>query len=366
MEMKKNFVINTAFYCILAALALVFWKYLLPILMPFVIGFVIASIVQLPLNDLPLNGKRRTKAAAIVICIVFYALVVWGMVFFSVKVIAEISNFAASVPDLVYDYLYPLIWDIGDWVQNILEPIDMTLAQLVNEVGKTVASTMAKYATQASGWAVKALATGVVSIPGALVTIIVTIVSSFSLAADYKTVIAFLKRLIPNAYRDKVVQVVGYAEHAVVVYIKSYLVLFCLTAAELWLGFTLLDVPYKLGLAVGIALFDLMPILGVGGILMPWGTIALLMGNFKIGLGIWGLYLGITAVRNAVEPKLVGHQIGLHPLATLVAMVVGLKLAGLAGMMLLPISLVAINRMRQTPAKTEPEKQEVDHADPDC
>ena len=47
-------------------------------------------------------------------------------------------------------------------------------------------------------------------------------------------------------------------------------------------------------------------------------------------------------------------------------MVVGLKLAGLAGMMLLPISLVAINRMRRTPAKTEPEKQEVDHADSDC
>jgi hypothetical protein len=35
-------------------------------------------------------------------------------------------------------------------------------------------------------------------------------------------------------------------------------------------------------------------------------------------------------------------------------------------MMLLPISLVAINRMRQTPTKTEPEKQEVDHADSDC
>ena len=366
MEMKKNFVINAAFYCILAALALVFWKYLLPILMPFVIGFVIASIVQLPLNALPLNGRRRTKTAAIVLCIAFYALVVWGMVFFSVKVIGEISNFAATVPDLVYDYLYPLIWDIGDWVQKILEPIDMTLAQLVNEVGKTVASTLAKYATEASGWAVKVLATGVVSIPGALVTIIVTIVSSFYIAADYKTVLAFLKRLIPGSHRDKVVDVVGYAEHAVVVYIKSYLVLFLLTAAELWLGFTLLGVPYKLGLAVGIALFDLMPILGVGGILMPWGTIALLMGNLKIGLGIWGLYLGITAVRNAVEPKLVGKQIGLHPLATLVAMVVGLKLAGLPGMMILPITLVAINRMRQTPPKSEPEKLEVDHANPDC
>ena len=53
-----------------------------------------------------------------------------------------------------------------------------------------------------------------------------------------------------------------------------------------------------------------------------------------------------------------GHQIGLHPLATLVAMVVGLKIAGLPGMMLLPISLVAINRMRGGTAK-----QEVPHAD---
>ena len=346
MEMKKNFVINAAFYVILAALALAFWKHLLPILMPFVIGFVIASIVQLPLNALHLKGRRRPKLAAIALYMAFYGLLIWGMVFFSVKVFGEISTFAATIPDLVFTKLYPLIWDIGDWVQEILEPIDMTLAQLVNEVGKTVASTIAKYATQFSGWLVKTLATGVVSIPGALITIIVTIVSSFYIAADYRTVVEFLKRLIPGSHRDKVVQIVGYAEHAVVVYIKSYLLLLVLNAVELYLGFWILGIPYKLGLSVGIAIFDMMPILGVGGILMPWGTIALLLGNFKIGIGIWVLYLTITAVRNAVEPKLVGTQIGLHPLATLVAMVVGLKLAGLAGMLLLPISLVAIIRMR--------------------
>ena len=357
METKKNFVINTAFYAILAALALAFWKYLVPVLMPFVIGFVIASIVQLPLNALNLRGRRRPKIAAIVLCIAFYGLLIWGMIFFSVKVFGEISTFAATIPDLVYTKLYPLIWDIGDWIQNILEPIDMTLAQLVNEVGKTVASTIAKYATQFSGWLVKTLATGVVSIPGALITIIVTIVSSFYIAADYRTVVEFLKRLIPGSHRDKVLQVVDYAEHAVVVYIKSYLLLLVLNTAELYLGFWILDIPYKLGLSVGIAVFDLMPILGVGGILMPWGTISLLLGNFKIGIGIWALYLIITAVRNSVEPRLVGNQIGLHPLATLVAMVVGLKLAGLPGMLLLPISLVAIIRLRGNARK------ETAHAD---
>ena len=347
MEQRKNFVINTAFFLIIAAMVLVFWKYLLPILMPFVIAFVIASVVQFPLNALPLKNHRLQKSAAVVLCIAFYALLVWGMIFFSSKIITEIVNFADTVPDLIYYNIYPVIYEIGDWFQEKLGPIDMTLAQLVNEAGKTIASTLAKYATEFSGWAVGVLAAGAISIPGALVTTIVTIVSSFYMSADYRTVLSFLKKLIPAAHRDKVVQVLSYARTAVLVYIKSYSIMFCITFAELWLGFWILDVPYQLGLAFGIALFDLMPILGVGGILLPWSVIALLMGNFRMGLGIVILYLVIAAIRNAVEPRIVGKQIGLHPLATLVAMVVGLKLAGLVGMMLLPISLVAIIRMRE-------------------
>ena len=119
-------------------------------------------------------------------------------------------------------------------------------------------------------------------------------------------------------------------------------------------------------IAAGIAIFDLMPILGTGGVLIPWIVTAAVIGSYGMALGVGLLYIVITMVRNYLEPKLVGKQIGLHPLATLVAMVVGLKLAGLPGMMILPITLVAINRMRQTPHKPEPEKQEVDHADPDC
>lgn len=347
MEMKKNFVINTAFYAIVAALVVVGWKYLLPILMPFVIGFVVASIVQLPLNRLKLKGPRRKKAAAIVLCLAFYALLVALMILFFYKVISEIGNFAASVPDLFTEHVYPFIWIVGDQVQLFLEPIDMTLAQLVNEVGKTVATTLAKYATEFSGWAVKALASGAVSIPGMLLQIIITIVSSFYIAADYRTVVEFLKKLIPAAQREAVVDVINYARTAVLVYIKSYSIMFCVTFVILWAGFLLLDIPYAVGLAFGIAFFDLMPILGVGGILLPWGAAALVMGKFKIAIGVVLLYVVIAAARHTLEPRIVGKEIGLHPLATLVAMIVGLKLAGLVGMLMLPISLVAITKLRE-------------------
>ena len=350
MESKKNFVINTAFYAILLALALAFWKYLLPILMPFIIGFVIASVVQLPLRMLHPKGKRLRSSVAVALCIALYGLLVWAMVFYSVKVIGEITNFAAAVPDLFYDYVYPIIWDVGDLIQGLLEPIDMTLAQLVNEVGKTAATTLAKYATEFSGWAVKTLASGVISIPGALLQIIIVVVSSFYIASDYETVAQFLKNLIPVSHRDKVVELIGYARKAVWVYVKSYTIMFFITTAELYAGFFLLDIPYKLGLAVGIAIFDLMPILGVGGILLPWGAIALIMGDIRIGIGVIVLYIVICAMRYIIEPRFVGSQISLHPLATLVAMVVGLRLAGLAGMLVLPVTLMAITKLRRNSA----------------
>ena len=357
MEIKKNFVINAAFYGIIALLVICVWQYLLPAMMPFVIGFIIAAIVQFPLNRLKLRRPGHKKLAAAGFCLAFYALLVFLMVFFSVKVIAEIGDFAMTLPDLVYDSVYPLIWDLGDQIQLILEPIDMSLAQLVNEVGKTLASTLAGYATKFSAWAVRTLAAGAVSIPGALIQIIITVVASFYIAADYRSVLDFLKRLIPDSQRDSVVQVISYARTAVVAYIKSYSILFCVTFLELWIGLAILNVPYELGLAFGIAVFDLMPILGVGGILLPWGGIALIMGNLKMGIGIIVLYLVIAAVRNSLEPRIVGKEIGLHPLATLVAMVVGLRLAGLVGMMMLPISLVAIVRVREGNLQEQAQEQ---------
>ena len=347
MDTRKNFVINTAFYGIIAALVFAAWKYLLPAMTPFIIGFVIASIVQLPLGHLGIEKPTHRKVAVVILCLIFYALLVFLMVFFSVKVISEIGNFAAAVPDLVNDNLYPFIYMIGDEIEALLEPIDMNLAQIVNEVEKSLASTLAKYATEFSGWAVRTIASGAISIPGLLIKIIITVVSSFYIALDHPSVLRFLKRLIPMGQRDFVVQAVGYARTAVLAYIKSYSIMFCLTFLELWIGLLILKVPYTAGLAFGIAVFDLMPILGVGGILLPWGFVALVMGKLPMGIGVIVLYLIIAAVRNAVEPRIVGKHIGLHPLATLVAMVVGLRLAGLVGMLLLPISLVAVVRIRE-------------------
>ena len=91
--------------------------------------------------------------------------------------------------------------------------------------------------------------------------------------------------------------------------------------------------------------------LGVGGVLLPWAVIGLITGDIFIGIGMLVLYLVIAFIRNMAEPKLIGNQIGLHPLATLIAMYLGLRFLGFFGMFLFPVTLSVIVGMKKEEKK---------------
>jgi len=347
MEAKKNFVINSAFYSIILAVIVLGYQYILPIMIPFIIGFCVASVVQVPLNRLPDKLVHHKKAISTLLCIAFYTILVTLLILVGAKLVTEVTNLITALPELFQSHLYPFVLYVAERVIGILRPLDPSLTEMIIDLGKNVVSSLASFATDLSAGAVKLVATGAVSIPGVIVTIIITVVSSFYMAADYRLILDFMKKLMPEKHRGSIIRVLRYAETAVLVYIKSYSILFVLTFLELWIGLSILNIPYAMGIALGIAIFDLMPILGTGGVLLPWALIALCMGNYFIAIGVFVLYLVITAVRNALEPRIVGEQIGLHPLATLIAMILGLKLIGLVGMMLFPITLVAITNLKK-------------------
>ena len=89
-----------------------------------------------------------------------------------------------------------------------------------------------------------------------------------------------------------------------------------ITFVELVIGLTLIGVDNALIIAFVIAVFDILPVLGTGGIMIPWTVITALQGNYPLALGLLLVYLVVTGVRNIIEPKIVGSQIGLHPVIT--------------------------------------------------
>ena len=134
----------------------------------------------------------------------------------------------------------------------------------------------------------------------------------------------------------------SYVKNVLFIYLRSYSLLFLITFGELCLGLLIMGIPYPVLIGLGIAVFDILPVLGTGGILLPWAAILLIMKNHGLAFGILLLYLVILVVRNMLEPRIVGKQIGLHPLATLAALFLGLKLLGLAGLIIFPVALTVV------------------------
>ena len=83
-----------------------------------------------------------------------------------------------------------------------------------------------------------------------------------------------------------------------------------------------------------------MPVLGTGGIVVPWIAFSFIVGDIRLGIGLLILYAVITVIRQFIEPRIVGYQLGLNPLVTLIAIYLGFIWFGVTGMFLIPISLL--------------------------
>lgn len=342
MEQKKKFIINTIFYTIIGVIVVCFCRYILPALMPFMIAFLVAALVQIPIKKFKINSVGKRKAFAIFLCGCFYMAFFFLVAAFGIKLMEGIEQFVISIPTIYDENIVPLLDEVSGRLEAATASMDHSLSQKIEDVFLEISQNLGKYASDLSVNMVRWISGGAKGIPGFLVKLVITIVSTFFIAVDFEKVTNFFQRLVPPDKEDMAGKGVDYIKNIVFVYIKSYSLLFFLTFLELSAGFLILRIPYGIGIALLIAVFDILPILGTGGILLPWAVVLFVMGNKPLAAGILILYVIITVIRNIVEPKIVGKQIGLHPLVTLMAMFLGLKTFGIIGMIVLPVSLAVL------------------------
>ena len=107
--------------------------------------------------------------------------------------------------------------------------------------------------------------------------------------------------------------------------------------SELVVGLSFIGMEHVVLLAGIIAVFDILPVLGTGGIILPWAGISLFQGEYDLAIQLLILYLTITVIRNLIEPKLVGTQLGMHPVMMLISMYAGVYVFGVSGLYVGPI-----------------------------
>ena len=334
-EKKRDFLISLAYWLVVIAGVYLGLEYLLPISVPFVFGSLIAWLV------IRLSQKLRCshKLFRIGLTILIYGIMGLLVSLLAVKSVSGITGIIQWLPQVYENKLLPLATLAYNWFAEKINMLDPALMGALEMLLESVLSGLKNLISYLSGIAVNLVSGVATGIPNLILSLLAMIFSTVFVVGDYERIAAFADNHIPDNAKRLLINIRIYLKDTLFVVIRSYVLIMLLTFAELSILFSLFGIEHAVLKAGVIAMLDIMPILGTGGIMIPWAVTSLVLGYTKLGLELLLIYGIVTVVRNYVEPKIVGTQLGLHPIITLVSMFIGLRLFGFWGLFGLPVGI---------------------------
>lgn len=342
IDEKRKFIVNVVFVIAVYAVLYFVFKYAVKWFMPFIIGFLIAFALK-PITEIitKITGIKR-KGVSIIVVGMFYFLIVviiWFLVSFLWN---QTSELVRIMPSLYFNRVEPLLFEANDWIVENAQLISPDIAETLSSIIDSGIQYLATVVRNISLFLVS-LVTGIISnIPLYLISVIFTVVLSVFISVDYKNITIFIKKQLPDNFNTTFAEARKFLFGTLLKMIKAYSIILFITFIEMLIGLTILNVRYALPIAAIVAILDIMPLIGTGGILIPWAIVELILKNYTLGIGLIALYLAITIIRNTVEPKIVGKQIGLHPIVTITVMYAGLRLFGFTGFIIAPVIAILV------------------------
>lgn len=353
---RKCFLINLAYFAAILGIVILVIRYALSALTPFLLAALAAAVLR-PIVDFlhkRLHLPRKVTGVALTV-LLFLLLAFIGLILFD-RVIDAATAFLRAVPGLWSGTLMPALRSLFESFTERLTQMNVELDFSVDELFAPLGTSITSLSTKLLSMAGNAA----FSLPSLLISVIICIVSTLFILFDWEKITGFMYRQLSSRNSDLAQKIAHQSGKTIKQFILSYGLILLITFTELSIGFLIIGFDNPFLLAALISVFDILPVVGCGGVLIPWMLISFIIGNTANGVGLLLLYIVVTIVRNATEPKIVGQQVGLHPLVTLMSMVVGSSLMGGVGLFGLPITLAVITKMNRDGVihlfKTAPEK----------
>lgn len=370
-ERKRKTIINIIYYALLLILFYGFMKYAFGLFFPFILAFVVAMIMQKPINFISRKTKlKKGVVSGIMILLLVVALgtlisllgvKLWdgiqGFASFLVRKFGDLPNFLDKTELWIADRIAFLPASVEEMINTNVDSFIETAKNLLSSQSDEFAASLPKLSKVSSligkvdFSAISDLTSGVVDtakqIPSTLIAIVVSIFACVFMASDYDRLSDFAKRQFAgkgeNLSKAKTIVTTSFKN-----LIKAYILIILVTFCEMFLGLSVLKLfgiykgSWVFFIAIITAIVDIFPVLGTGTILLPWSLYSFISGDIPMGIGVLVLYIFITVMRQFIEPKLVAGQLGLPPFVTIMGMYIGLKVFGIIGMFMVPLTIILI------------------------
>lgn len=180
------------------------------------------------------------------------------------------------------------------------------------------------------------------NIPSLIVSLFTTVFTAFFLLKESDAIFSFFRSFFGEKVCSAFLKIKSRFFSAFLSYFKAQIIIESIIFAVLLCGFLVLKVNYSFLLALLCAFVDAVPLFGTGTILIPMSLFYFLSGKASLGWGLLLLYGIALLTRQLCEPKIIGKELGIHPLATIFALYTGMKLFGVFGLILGPLAAIFI------------------------
>ncbi|MEZ4509411.1 MAG: sporulation integral membrane protein YtvI [Eubacteriales bacterium] len=347
LEKQKRFIIHFLYFAIILGVVILIARYALGVLMPFITALLVSLLLKPAVTFFHEKWKLPRKLTGLLLVIVFYAVLGLLLIVLGVRLFAAAKSFFISLPSIYTYEIVPLVKRIFASLQEFAARLDPDAAAAYAVVSSNITTSLGEAVVNASELVVTWATNFTLKAPGFLLKVIITVIATVFLTIDFPRIKSFVVRQFPPRWRELLHNARVQLGRTLWSYTRSYALILLITFGEIAIGLTIIGIPNATGIAVAIAIFDILPVVGSGLVLLPWTIITLLSGNLGTGIGLAVVYVIVIVARQIIEPKIVGDRVGLHPLVTILCMVLGTYVFGPVGLLGLPITVALIHALNK-------------------
>lgn len=323
--------------------------YVTPLVYPFIAGWLLAYIINPIVNVLHRKLKVPRWLGVTLTLILFVAAMLTIVSALVTRIVVEIIHLSKSLNSTIDWWKKQFEWIVASpEIQDLINKLNTfykenpNYQETINSRISDTANLLANKSSSIISFFLNGIVGLISSLPNLATILIVVLLAAFFISKDWYRHLAGMSRWFPDGMRKSTSIVWNNLQRALFGYARAQLIMISITAIVVTVGLMILGVDYAITIGMLIGFIDLLPYLGVGAAMVPWIIYTFIYGDISLGIGLSVLYGIILVARQMLEPKVLASSVGLDPLPTLIAMFVGLKLFGVFGLLIGPVTLVII------------------------
>ncbi|MBD0381176.1 sporulation integral membrane protein YtvI [Paenibacillus sedimenti] len=320
-------------------LFMLLFSYLYRIATPIFLALIIYAMIEPLARFLHRKGMRKTIASAIS-TMLFVLVILGALTGAAVIFTSQIMSLIEKVDDYQVVFQNQIVHRISE-----LNAQFQTLPQEVIDKAKEYAGQFAVKASQFIGNFLTSMVNSLTSFSTFMFNFIVGIILAYFLSIEIESWKRLAQDKTPNTFKKAFYFLKENVVKGIVSYIKAQLKLITLTFIVVFAALLSLSVNNAFSISLLAAIFDVLPLLGVSTLFIPWIVYLFIVGNTTLAIWLSALLLVVILVRQFMEPKITGESLGVSAFTTLAFMIVSLSLFGVAGVILSPVLIILIKAL---------------------